>query len=77
MFVFFKLAGLALLALWVQAVVAGDAGVFACAALSVIDADRGRIGVAVVRLVSQTQQAAAPVRAKSPVTWLSVTTRYS
>ena len=48
-FGFFELAGLALLALKFQGVVAGDAGVVACAALSVIRADRRRGGVAVVR----------------------------
>jgi hypothetical protein len=48
-FGFFELAGLALIALWVQAVVPADAGEVACTACSVIAADRGRVGVAVVR----------------------------
>ncbi len=44
-----ELAGFALIALWVQAVVAVDVGVVACAVNSLIHVDRERVGVAVVR----------------------------
>ncbi len=65
-FGFFELAGLALLALKFQGVVAGDAGVVACAVLSVIRADRRRVGVSVAR--SGSPEAAGCGPCKSEVT---------
>jgi hypothetical protein len=65
-FGFFELAGLALLAFKFQGIVAGDASVVACAALSVTLADLDELAWLSYVPVLQTQQAAA--HCKSEVT---------
>ena len=67
----------ALIAHLVQRVVAGDDGVVACTAGSVIHTKTVDALASLSYVpVSQKQQAAAPVRAKSPVTFVSVTAWY-